>query len=217
MPLAKPVPSTGPVCDPATCEIPGCGHDGRDPRDHGTRMCDALHQLCRDAQSLDLPPESHGAPARVSITLSHDDLQRGAGFAETETGETLSAATLRRICCDAEIIPLVLGSHSEVLDVGRQQRLVTPAIWKALVARDKHCRFPNCTRPPLMTHAHHITHWADGGPTSLENLILLCGHHHRLVHSGPWNIRRTGPTDFAFDPPPGVRRMTTTGREPPDN
>ncbi len=109
MPLAKPVPNTGPVCDPATCEVPGCGHDGRDPRDHGTRMCDALYQLCRDAQTLDLPPESHGAPARVSITISYEDLQRGAGFAETETGETLSGATLRRICCDAEIIPIVLG------------------------------------------------------------------------------------------------------------
>jgi hypothetical protein len=65
-----------------------------------------------------------------------------------------------------------------------------------------------------MCHAHHIQHWIDGGPTSLENLILLCGHHHRLVHAGPWRIRRTGPATFEFDPPPGARRAS--GRPPPD-
>ena len=68
-----------------------------------------------------------------------------------------------------------------------------------------------------MTHAHHIVHWADGGPTSLKNLILLCGHHHRLIHAGPWTIRSAGPNEFAFDPPHGVRRITATGREPPDD
>jgi hypothetical protein len=118
------------------------------------------------------------------------------------------------MCCDADIIPVVLGTDSEVLDVGRQMRLVTAAIWKALVARDQHCRFTSCTRPPMMTHAHHIRHWIDGGETSLDNMLLLCGHHHRLVHSGPWTIRRTGPNDYTFDPPPDVRRSTPRGRPP---
>jgi hypothetical protein len=116
----------------------------------------------------------------------------------------LSASAVRRLCCDTDLIPVVLGTHSEVLDVGRHQRLVTAAIWKALVVRDRHCRFPHCTRPPLMTHAHHLQHWIDGGPTSLNNLILLCGHHHRLVHTGPWTIQPTGPAQFAFHPPPGA-------------
>ena len=107
--------------------------------------------------------------------------------------------------------------HTEVLDVGRNQRLVTAAIWKALVARDRHCRFPDCTRPPLMCHAHHLQHWVDGGATSLANMILLCGHHHRLIHAGPWHIHTTGPAEFDFEPPPGTRRArthrsTTTGR-----
>ncbi|MEO5651435.1 MAG: HNH endonuclease signature motif containing protein, partial [Marmoricola sp.] len=84
--------------------------------------------------------------------------------------------------------------------------LVTAAIWKALVARDQHCRFPNCSRPPLMCHAHHLEHWLDHGPTSLDNMILLCSHHHRLIHAAPWTIRRTGPADFDFDPPPGIRQ-----------
>ncbi|HZJ07198.1 MAG TPA: HNH endonuclease signature motif containing protein, partial [Nocardioidaceae bacterium] len=63
-------------------------------------------------------------------------------------------------------------------------------------------------------HAHHIRHWVDGGPTCLDNMIILCGHHHRLIHAGPWQIRRTGPNTFVFDPPPGVRRRTS--RPPPD-
>jgi len=216
IPLAKPEPSQGPTCDPGTCQVPGCGHDGRDPRDHGTRMLDALVELCRRAKTAEVLPECHGATPRVTVTISFEDLLRQSGYGITETGEDLTASTIRRMCCDADIIPAVLGTSSEVLDVGRTQRLVTAAIWKALVARDRHCRFKSCTRPPMMCHAHHIQHWADGGETSLENMILLCGHHHRLIHAGPWQIRKTGPADFSFDPPPGVRRRAgSTPRPPP--
>ncbi|MEO7351667.1 MAG: DUF222 domain-containing protein, partial [Marmoricola sp.] len=214
-PLAKPHPNNGPACDPDTCQVPGCGHNSRDPRDHGARLMDALVEVCSRAQSADLLPDCHGATPRVTITMDLDDLRDQSGHGTTETGEDLSAATVRRMCCDADLIPVVLGSTSEVLDVGRLQRLVTATIWKALVARDTHCRFPNCTRPPMMTHAHHIIHWADGGPTSLDNLILLCGHHHRLIHAGPWQIRRTGPNSFDLDPPPGVRCRVS--RPPPDD
>jgi hypothetical protein len=217
LPLAKPHPHAGPVCDPASCVLPGCGHDGRDPRDHGARMLDALIGLCDRAAACELLPESHGTSPRVSVTIDYADLKAETGFGSTETGEDLYAAAVRRKACDAHIIPIVLGADSEVLDVGRHQRLVTAAIWKALVARDQHCRFPHCTRPPVMCHAHHIIHWCDGGKTSLHNTILLCGHHHRLVHSGPWTITPTGPATFRFDPPPGVRRIRTTGREPPDH
>jgi hypothetical protein len=213
IPLARPQPTAGPGCDPDTCAIPGCGHDGRDPRDHGTRMLDALVEACRRLQTAEVVPESHGATPRVTITVDLDDLRHTSGFGTTDTGELLSASAVRRLCCDADLIPAVLGTASEVLDVGRASRLVTAAIWKALIVRDQHCRFPGCTRPPMMCHAHHIWHWVDGGETSLENLILLCGHHHRLVHAGPWTIRRTGPATFAFDPPPGVRRAS--GRPPP--
>jgi len=215
IPLAKPEPAAGPVCDPGTCRIPGCGHDGRDPRDHGARMLDALLDLCRRAQTKDLLPDCHSATPRVSVTIDLDDLRETSGFGTTETGEDLCASTIRRMCCDADLIPVVLGSTSEVLDVGRMQRLVTAAIWKALVARDQHCRFPHCTRPPMMTHAHHIWHWADGGPTSAGNLILLCGHHHRLIHAGPWQIRRTGPNTFTFEPPPGIRRRPDRAQPSP--
>ena len=86
---------------------------------------------------------------------------------------------------------MVLGSQGEVLDVGRTQRLVTPAIWKALLVRDEHCTFPGCRRPPVACDAHHLRHWADGGVTSLDNLALVCRTHHTTLHSTPWEIRPT--------------------------
>jgi hypothetical protein len=190
--------------------------DGRepDPRDHGARMLDALVEACRLLQSTDVLPECHGAVPRLTLTMEYTQLHELTGFATTETGELLSASAVRRLCCDAEIIPAVLGAESHVLDVGRQLRLATAAIWRALVVRDRHCRFPRCSRPPMMCHAHHLTHWVDGGHTSLSNLLLLCGHHHRLVHSGPWHIRATAPGQFDFVAPDAVPRQTTT-RAPP--
>ena len=217
IPLAAPQPASGPVCDPPTCAVPGCGHDGRDPRDHGARLLDALVEGCRHLQGAEVLPEAHGAVPRLTLTMDYDDLRSKAGFATTETGAELSASAVWRICCDSHLIPAVLGTASEVLDVGRTQRLVTAAIWKALVARDAHCRFPNCRRPPVMCHAHHLRHWADGGHTALDNLILLCGHHHRLIHNGPWTIGRAGPAAFEFHPPPGTRRWRRPGHEPPDS
>ena len=206
LPLAKPRPTAGPDCDPQTCDTPGCGHDGRDPRDHGARLLDALVEVCRSMQKAGLLPDSHGATPRLSVTVPLEDLRTGLGFGTTDTGEDLSAGTVRRMACDADVIPVVLGRDSAVLDVGRMMRLVTAAIWYALVVRDRHCRFPGCTRPPIMCHAHHVVHWVDGGPTSLDNLVLLCGHHHRLVHSGPWTIHQPSPDCFEFTPPDAVRR-----------
>jgi hypothetical protein len=85
-----------------------------------------------------------------------------------------------------------------------------PPIWTALVGRDHHCTFPGCTRPPVMCHAHHIRHWADGGATSLDNLVLLCGHHHRTIHHSPWEVR------LAADGRPELLPPAKAGRPPPD-
>ncbi len=81
------------------------------------------------------------------------------------------------------------GSHAEVLDVGRTQRLVTTLIWLALIVRDRHCAFTGWRRPPIACDAHHIHHWADGGTTTLDNLALLCRTHHMTIHNTPWEIR----------------------------
>jgi hypothetical protein len=159
-----------------------------------------------------MPPNAHGATARVVVTIDHGSLSAaltGLGIATTDTGQELSAATLRRLACDAGVLPVVLGGASEVLDVGREDRFVTPAIWRALVARDHHCTFPRCTRPPVMCHAHHVVHWIDGGKTALDNLVLLCGAHHRTIHHTPWRVRlRPGDRKPEYLPPP--RRGETT-------
>ncbi|MHB8188741.1 MAG: HNH endonuclease signature motif containing protein, partial [Dermatophilaceae bacterium] len=100
---------------------------------------------------------------------------RGAGT--TLTGQVLSPQSVRKLACDAAIIPMVLGSQGQPLDVGRTKRLVTPALLAALWARDKGCTFPGCGRPPQWCDAHHVRHWVDGGATSLLNLTLLCAYH----------------------------------------
>ena len=213
MSLAAPRPTAQPDCDPTTCDTPGCSHDGRDPRDHGVRMLDALAEACRRLQSADLLPEAHGAVPRLTLTMSFDHLKDLTGIGETETGEQLSAAAVRRICCDSEVIPAVVGSPSEVLDVGRQQRLVTTAIWKALVVRDRHCRFPGCTRPPLMCHAHHLAALDRRRPD-------VAGQHDPVVRPPPPTDPRRAlddtppaPASSTFEPPPGRRRSP---RPPPD-
>ena len=187
-----------------------------DPRDHGARLWDALIATAQHALTTALPPETHATPARLLVTLDHHTLKNdldargiGTGVGTTADGTDLPPDTLRRLACDAEIIPAVLGTHHEVLDIGRQRRLVTATIWTALILRDRHCTFPDCRRPPLMCHAHHIRHWVAGGETSLDNLALLCGHHHRVIHHTPWQIR-LNPDDRKpeFTPPP------TLGTEP---
>jgi hypothetical protein len=184
------------------------GQDGQvvhDPRDAGARMWDALTRVAQHALDTDLPPQTHGAPARLTVPTTLESLQTGVPDPRLSEAldQDLSVATLRRLACDAEIIPAVLGTKSEPLDVGRTRRLVTLAIWTALLLRDHHCAFPACDRPPLMCHAHHITHWAHGGETNLDNLVLLCGHHHRTLHHTPWKVR-LNPEDRKpeFKPPP---------------
>jgi hypothetical protein len=77
---------------------------------------------------------------------------------------------------------VVMAGRSEPLDVGRRTPVVPPAMRRAVIVRDRHCRFPGCDRPHTWCDAHHVVHWADGGPTAVPNLVLLCRRHHRLVH-----------------------------------
>ena len=135
---------------------------------------------------------------RVSTSL--DALRSGLHRAGvTDSGENLSAATLRRLACDAEIIPTVLNGKGRVIDVGRRTRRVSEALRCVLIARDGGCVWPGCDAPPSRCDAHHVKHWADGGPTNADNLALLCHRHHILLHEGR-------------SPPPMPRRLVGGGQ-----
>jgi hypothetical protein len=88
----------------------------------------------------------------------------------------------RRVACDASVMRVVLAGRSEPLDVGRRTPVIPPAMRRAVIVRDRRCRFPGCDRPHTWCDAHHVVHWADGGPTAVQNLVLLCRRHHRKVH-----------------------------------
>ncbi|MDY7101616.1 MAG: HNH endonuclease signature motif containing protein, partial [Actinomycetota bacterium] len=99
---------------------------------------------------------------------------------------------------------------------GRSERTAPPNQWKAVATRDGGCRFPGCDRPPRWCHAHHLQHWTDGGRTDLDNLALLCGHHHRLIHDGGWQAKLLPDLTLEVTAPDGrVRTSRPAGLEPP--
>ena len=121
-----------------------------------------------------------------------------------EWGGMISSAAVRRLACCAAIQRVILDPAGAVLDVGREYRTATPAQFAALIARDGGCAFPGCTRPASWCIAHHIVHWADGGATDLDNLVLLCTHHHTVAHHHGWEIRVREDRLPEFIPPPWI-------------
>jgi Domain of unknown function (DUF222)/HNH endonuclease len=109
--------------------------------------------------------------------------------------------TARRISCDAGVTRLLTAGPGRLLDLGRTTRTITRAQRRALAVRDGGCRFPGCDRPPQWTDGHHIQHWVDGGPTDLDNLLLLCRTHHRFCHEAGWTITGTPTHGLTFIPP----------------
>jgi hypothetical protein len=175
----------------------GAGLDGRSRQQ---KLLDGLVGACRVALATDRLPSTGGNRAQVLVTLGYDDLfdrlrsadpERGSGAPGSPLfgfGGPVSAKTIRKIACDADIIPVVLGGAGEVLDMGRAQRLFTPKQRKALIARDRGCAFPGCTIPAHWCEAHHIRYWQDGGLTNVSEGVLLCSHHH-LLHENRWMVQ----------------------------
>ncbi|WP_430499762.1 DUF222 domain-containing protein [Micromonospora trifolii] len=182
--------------DPLTA--PSAPDDSRSP---GQRRHDALAELCRLTLRTDELPDSGSDCAQIVVTTDYDALTAKLGTGTLDTGLQLTAETVRRLACDATILPTVLGGAGQVLDVGRQRRLISGPLRRALLLRDRGCAFPGCDRPPRWCHAHHIHHWADGGQTSLNNAVLLCGHHHRHLHHSDWTVRLAGDGHPEFVPP----------------
>ncbi|MEQ0565855.1 DUF222 domain-containing protein [Amycolatopsis sp. NEAU-NG30] len=179
------------------------GPDLRSPLErYGDAFSDAIDLA---ANSPELPMQA-GERTHVMVAISLEDLKTGIGKALLGDTGTISAAEARLHACDCMVIPAVLGSHSEPLDVGRLRRLVPPGIRRALYLRDRGCAFPGCHRPPRHCQGHHIRHWSEGGPTELGNLVLMCAHHHRLLHRSGWEVRIAADGLPEFLPPTWLDR-----------
>ena len=163
------------------------------------RRAAALAELARRAVGAD-----PGRPT-IAVTISVDDLEARTGSGRVdETGVAISAEAARRLACDAKVVRVVTNGASEPLDLGRASRTVSPAQRRALTIRDRGCVFPGCDRPPGWCDGHHIVHWADGGPTDLANLALLCHHHHKAIHEGGWSMARAPDGSLEFTRPDGT-------------
>ncbi len=172
------------------------------PQRYGDAFSDAVDLTLN---SPDLPMQA-GERAHVMVAVSLTDLKTGVGTATLgDTGE-MSAAEARVYACDSMIIPAVLGEKSEPLNLGRLRRLISAGLRRALYLRGRGCAFPGCHRPPRHCQGHHIRHWADGGPTDLTNLVLMCAHHHRLLHRSGWDVRIAADGLPEFLPPRFIDR-----------
>ncbi|HEX7745283.1 MAG TPA: DUF222 domain-containing protein, partial [Micromonosporaceae bacterium] len=176
-------------------------HGIGDQRSPGQRRADALAEVCRLTLHTGQLPDNGGDRPQLLVTTQFDLLTGQLGAGTLDTGLRLTPETVRRLACDAQILPAVLGAAGQVLDVGRQRRLITGPLRRALVLRDRGCAFPGCDRPVRWCDAHHITAWTDGGPTALHNSVLLCRHHHRVIHHGEWAVRLAADGHPEFLPP----------------
>ncbi len=173
------------------------------------RQADALVILAEDSLargSLDSESTCCNTGDRylVTVHVGEETLSSGAkGRCELEDGPSLAVETARRLACDAGIVRIQEDRDGNILDIGRKTRAIPPSMRRALNNRDKGCRFPGCTCKHF-TDGHHIQHWADGGETSLDNLVLLCRHHHRLVHEGGFGVHVGSNKTLRFTTPAGA-------------
>jgi len=179
--------------------------DRRSPKQ---RRADSLVELARQKLNGGTLPEVGGQKPHLMVTVSMATLanQPGSPAAELEWASPIPAETARRLACDAAVTPIFLDSESSQPRAGQTSRSISGSQRKALVFRDRGCRFPGCDRPADWTDVHHLKHWADGGKHVMDNLILLCRRHHRMVHEEGWqlvvtaegNIVALTPDRFAF-------------------
>jgi len=169
------------------------------------RRADALGLLAETALSAELDSGSAGDRYQVVVHVDAVAADAGTTFAGTlelnDGAAYVSAETSRRLACDASRVVMHHADDGRTVDVGRKSRTIPPSIRRALAARDATCQFPGCTA--RRCDAHHVEHWADGGATSLDNLLRLCRRHHRAVHEGGFQVVSTAEGEWTFHLPDG--------------
>ena len=177
---------------------------------HAQAAADAMVTLADHYSSCGKAPKHGSDRPRILVTIDYDTLVGRLGTATLlNTGDRITAGEARRLACDAEIIPVVMGGRTVPLDVGRQRRLFTWTLRQLVIKRDQGCAFPGCDRGPADSEVHHIVAWYLGGVTSLSNGVMLCTFHHHLVEPNPkdphagWMIRFDTHGNPEIGAPPG--------------
>jgi hypothetical protein len=159
---------------------------------------DALVQVAESFLAHGQTAGTGGDRYQIFVHVEQDPLAPDGRLAATlEDGTRVSAETFRRIACDASLVGVISDAAGNPLNVGRRTRTIPPSMRRALWSRDRGCRFPSCANTRYV-HAHHIDHWAHGGETTLDNLVLLCGTHHRCLHEGGIRVCRTASGRLVF-------------------
>jgi Domain of unknown function (DUF222)/HNH endonuclease len=177
-------------------EPAGAGADGR-RLPYERRLGEAFCSLMEALEPARLP--LHGGDATtLVITMDLATLTAGLGTASLADGSRITAGEARRLACTAGLVPAVLGTRSVPLDLGHATRLFSAGQRKALAIRDRECRADGCTIPATWCEAHHVKPWSAGGRTDLANAVLLCSHHHHLVHDDRYLHERMPNGDLRF-------------------
>ena len=222
-PLAKPMPTTA---------------DGPDTRSHPQRLGDGFAEMIRRYLDSGTSPSQGGEKPHLVITIGWENFRDGTGTATLlRTGTPISTRTAQTYGCDAKISWYTPGGSKNGNGAGSGDgdsagwpggsgdreaglsdavRLFTGKTRRLLELRDRGCAFPGCDRPPAWTQGHHIIAWSKGGPTTVDNGVLLCGHHHRLIHQGHWTVTiaddghaRIHPARLDRPPPPTTPQPPT--------
>jgi len=201
-----------PQDDPHIDDDPDVTAETSEPEPIAVRRADALANI---AETYLNNSESSGSTADRYQVVVHvvgaarehreEELVGAASAATDVTAETshiddgphVTAETSRRIACDCSVVGIKEDENGEPLSIGRRSRSIPPPMRRALGIRDGGCRFPGCTNSRFVD-GHHIKHWADGGETSLDNLVLLCRHHHHLVHEGGFDCKKSADGEIYF-------------------
>ncbi|BCN79192.1 HNH endonuclease signature motif containing protein [Prescottella equi] len=195
--------------------------DPAEKRPPARQRADAFAEILRRYLDSGDAPVEGGERPHLSLHVNASDLARSESAHEwvNPDGESdlfgdkdiarmphtgpLSIATARRLACDCHLTPIVMDDGVP-LNLGRTSRTVSKKQRRALIARDHGCAFPGCGTPPAHCEGHHVKHWADGGPTDLDNLVLLCRYHHALLHHSHWDVRIGADRHPWFTPPSTV-------------
>lgn len=188
-----------------------------DERSGAMRRADALVEMARRQLDAGTLPEVAGQKPHLSVIASAATLAKapGAPAADLEWSQPITADAARRLACDSAMTRVLLGPSSEPIDVGRCTRTIPPALRRALVVRDRGCRFPGCDRPADWCDGHHLVHWMDGGETNLSNTCLLCRRHHRFVHELGWRLVWGDEGEILAIQPEFGRHRQSSGVAPP--